>query len=690
MGLMNFRTALFAIFTDLALTTGRWTVFCASFAVAVWSACTFAAALAQSDQPTLLKPKVDVFAEDIAEPSVAKSIDTVDDEFDLAPVQSISNRRTLSQNTSVESINNTPANTPALESSTPSGNEGSLRQDNIASGALIAVAPDSVGILSEHNGGFRDSLWEGLSFDYLQSLIRALPDGGMDSATWNLALRRLMLTQASVPSSVDVKAKSAETPVESILADRVHWLLHAGYVSDALKLATLKPARLYDPALSRDIIVAQMISGQIAEACAEVRLEQAKSDHPILMTALVFCRLISKDTAGAMLTMELMEEIHNQIDPLLIDLVEAAAGVITLDVAVVTDEPLLILIASVLDIAIADRAVEQMSPLSLQALVSTGAGSPLAILRAVEFLAARGVIEPEALAIAYATAEIDQNLPVETQPSSETQQFTGATATLSKVDNGPKFADKSVSNMTTLDRAVLYRRISTSDQPSVIDIVTLWSGIETPGLAAQLMRATTIPILRIVPAADNLASMPDIVRALVISNRIDAAARWDDQARQMSAQRIEGAAPAVRASWAWLMLAGQPKVVNADDIDIWRQTLPTDAVPEKRRQLELTLLTMLADMGHTVPPTAWSKLVSSEVLVSGKMPDYAAWHALTEAARQKRVGEALLLSALLGGQNISKETPHLVVSRQIRVLGLAGLLDDARALAREIAMATGL
>ena len=686
MGLMNFRTAFFAIFKDLARTAGHLTVFCAFFAVSVWSAGTFSAALAQPDGPTLLKPQVDVFAEDNVEPPVAKSIDTVDDEFDLAPVQSISNQNTLSQDTLAESI----SNAPTLKSSVPSGNEESSRQDNIASGALIAVAPDSVGVLSEYNGGFKDSLWEGLSFDYLQSLIRALPDGGMNSATWNLALRRLMLTQASVPAPVDVNAKSTAMPVESILADRVHWLLHAGYVNDALKLATLKPARLYDPALTRDIIIAQMITGQIAEACTEVRLEQVKSDHPILMTALVFCRLISKDIAGAMLTMELMEEVHNQIDPLLIDLVEAAAGVITLDVAVVTDEPLLILIASALDIVVADHAVEQMSPLSLQALVSTDAGSPLAILKAVELLAARGVIEPEALAIAYATADLDLDLPIETQPRSETQNFMDPAAIRSKGDDNPRRVDKSGSNMTSLDRAALYQRISTSDQPSVIDIIALWSGIETQGLPAQLMRAATIPILRIVPAADNLASMPDIVRALVISNRIDAAARWDDQARQMSAQRINGAAPAVRASWAWLMLAGQPKVVNADDIDIWRQTLPADTSPEKRRHLELTLLTILADMGHTVPPTAWSKLVSSEILVSGEMPDYAAWHALTEAARQKRVGEALLLSALLGGQNISKKTPHLVVSRQIRVLGLSGLLDDARALAREIAMATGL
>ncbi|MFN3076406.1 MAG: hypothetical protein ABT940_05925, partial [Alphaproteobacteria bacterium] len=105
---------------------------------------------------------------------------------------------------------------------------------------------------------------------------------------------------------------------------------------------------------------------------------------------------------------------------------------------------------------------------------------------------------------------------------------------------------------------------------------------------------------------------------------------------------------------------------------------------------EARLLSLLAAVGEPVGNADWSRLQGGTGSRASEMPPVATWHALTEAAREGRVGETALLAVSLLADRPPGAVDPVVLHQAIAALRLVGLETEGRALALEAALADGL
>ncbi len=569
------------------------------------------------------------------------------------------------------------------------------RVETINTGELSPpYALGSVGLLSDNNGGFRDDLWHDLTYEDVDLLLGSLPEGGMKSPMWNSILRRMMMTRAFVPAPREVRYASDNAPPTStgmsILAHRVNWLLYAGYIEDALQLSSLSSDKLQNDLLLRDVTLAYLINGQYADACAFIRMAQSKSISQFWMNAEIICQLRNKDYPGALQTVSLLEEFFALDESLRTQLISSMMGVVEITEPIIVKDPLLILMTAFAGHQVDDKVIEELTPLALQTVLRTNASSSLGRIRALERLVSMGVIPVKELIRAYKEEDLSGDMVVLT---SETYaQSTRATVGTTLEESFPTSVEERVRQYQDIfNEEDIYR------PTFVLKLVEFWRGAE-PKLALQLIKGTLIPTLKVLPVQDVMHVMPDIVRALVVMNRVDAAARWDDTARALFAEGVMDVVPPIRKSRLWFLMVAPATKVSAEDIDIWRQTCDDDKDFKCHKQEEVMLM-LLRDLGHEVPKGVWRELVlkntfvrSEENFLKGSQYEIvtSTWYGLTDSTQDKSVGEAIILAALLGQDNDSDKVSNIILSRQIRVLGILGLVEEARGLAKEIAFIKGL
>lgn len=670
-------------------------------------------ATSATNAPTQLLPRIDVFAapNDSAETPANPSSSTPD----LAP-DSLSEPIFPQAETSVIPSQSTTETTPSavmpqgvdgVSSGVLTPNQTKTVNDLLISRqSLSPVSAESVGLLSDYSGGFSEDLWAGLGHADLYTLLTSLPNKGMHSPLWNSILRRMLLSRAIVP--VAGEAPTDDTAIQqdltvpseqmSILALRVQWLLNAGFVDDALKLAQLKSRLTPDADILKDVVLGQLVIGAYEDACADIRAEQARSTDRFWQDALIICQVQSGNLSGASLAIELMSEMFPETNDIQTQLIEAATGVFPLDGPVEATTPLDIVLVRVSGAEMDSGLIDSLSPLALQAVANSKEMPPHVVLHAQERLAMLGAFGAEELAAAYMSVSLDEPKLSEPDTTEDTVAQTQALSLEPVVQPAIESQPVTAVNVepdTTRDpvsesiaRARLFQSVNGGDAPDAYALTNLWA---TPDrrLSGPLMQATTLQTLQVTPDELLLPIMPDMVRALVYGQRIDAAARWDQKARRLFLTNVDAAVPALRESWVWFKLAGEPATVSIEDLTLWRNTR-TDTPAAEQRASEELLLTLLQDVGHTVPQAVWRSLTPSQAEHIGVVPDMVTWNALTNAVEQKNTGEALLLAALLAGDNPANRIPNMVLSRQIRVLAVFGLTQEARTLAAETALYAGL
>ncbi len=102
------------------------------------------------------------------------------------------------------------------------------------------------------------------------------------------------------------------------------------------------------------------------------------------------------------------------------------------------------------------------------------------------------------------------------------------------------------------------------------------------------------------------------------------------------------------------------------------------------------LKTVLDAAERTSGSTAWSAYVGANAPNFGATPDPILWQALSTAARDGRVGEAVLLSLIALGSGGTSTSHPLTISAVIDALRAIGLESEARAIALEAAVAAGV
>jgi len=137
-------------------------------------------------------------------------------------------------------------------------------------------------------------------------------------------------------------------------------------------------------------------------------------------------------------------------------------------------------------------------------------------------------------------------------------------------------------------------------------------------------------------------------------------------------------------------------LLGSESFDLWRQSELNSPGSRKRAVLYYSLLESL---GHPVDPPVWNNLGFTEMTddddantasQADYMPDPVLWHRLSGAARSGYTGEtALLALATLGIGGTSTSHP-VTISHVIQSMALVGMVEEARALAVEAALAGGL
>ena len=103
----------------------------------------------------------------------------------------------------------------------------------------------------------------------------------------------------------------------------------------------------------------------------------------------------------------------------------------------------------------------------------------------------------------------------------------------------------------------------------------------------------------------------------------------------------------------------------------------------------MRLYTLVYGLGYEIPDSYWDELVNS-ARVSTIGPYLAIWESIDRAVQNGSVGEAILLFLIAMGENGPGDTSNILLQKILFSMNKLGLNKEARVIALEAALATGL
>ncbi len=241
-----------------------------------------------------------------------------------------------------------------------------------------------------------------------------------------------------------------------------------------------------------------------------------------------------------------------------------------------------------------------------------------------------------------------------------------------------------------LARAILYQAILSEDVPT--------ARAEAVGIALErareegrfaTMARILLPAMQVLPASREFAWFAaEAGRAYFAANRWEEARRWFDVALAERGADEEARLAAVQL-WPLVALTGEDAEVDPDMLTAWWDSQGGALDPTAHQRGGL-LLTLLAAIGRDVAPEQWDGLLAGPLIEPAAVASPALRHALAVAAREGRIGEAVLLALLGLGAGGPQNSGLVTLGETISALRAAGLERDAQAIAVEAALAGGL
>ena len=120
--------------------------------------------------------------------------------------------------------------------------------------------------------------------------------------------------------------------------------------------------------------------------------------------------------------------------------------------------------------------------------------------------------------------------------------------------------------------------------------------------------------------------------------------------------------------------------------DDWWGTPSQAPMPARARNAAL-LLTLVGALGHEVPAASWERVYAAAGYGAEAAPSPGYLQALVRAARDGRLGEAVLLALVSLGRDGPAAAHPLVLGEVVSALRRVGLEEDARRIALEAVLA---
>lgn len=532
---------------------------------------------------------------------------------------------------------------PAVDT-TPAAPSG----DGIQVQRLRPPDVSSAGTLDEGHGGLGATLWRGSDRGAVEGLVSTMPAPQRSPAARDLS-RRLLLSIAEVPAGQPV--------APSLLGLRAERLFALGDADGAAALARLAPPDLRDAKLARVGSEGALLKGDDISACDAAQRWVREDSDPYWLKVATYCRIVSGDTNGAALSLQLLRE-QGEDDPSF----QALANLMLKQPGVKLDslkQPTPLHIAMLRHLKRpppVDAYADAAAP-SLAALVQLGGGEPdqrLALLEAAEAI---GAALPADLAKAYAAIPFTAD------------ERRAPDAVLAKLHDQPARATALMVQVAAAQGAAgakgeaLRRALAHAAQR---------------GTLLQTARVL-LPQAQAVPADTPYVPFgPAVLRVLLAGGDMNAARTWFPT--------LQGIDPDVAAQvYPLLLLTLDGVTLDPAAWQRWQASL-SDLPPAERTRRIATAVLLVEAMGHTAPPEAWAA-ASTAQFNQGHSGSPMAARALPRAIAAKRRGEAVLLTLQMLGPRASDIG---AVAASVAAWRDLGLLGEARAMALEAAIAYGL
>ena len=522
--------------------------------------------------------------------------------------------------------------------------------------SLKSIDADTVGVLSEAEGGFGGAMWEGTSRALVDTLLTRIPVNSTSPAMRDL-MRRLLLSTAAVP-----KGRSKRG---GLVVMRIGLLAAMGDLRAVNDLLEATPLRRQDEELMRVEADMRFLANDNARACALAAGQFQAGQQPYWHKAFIFCQALAGETEKAALGVGLLSELGEDDGPFF-----AMVEGLTNGENVVID------------------SLPDPSPLHL------------AIARAAKALLPSDVISSNRPAVLY-TIAISPNAPIELRlEAAERAEAAGALPvdTLRQLYTSASFSDEALANPLSkaevetgpLSRALLYRTSLAQTVPiAQAETVARALALGREGGRYPSTVRVFVSVLRLIRPSDELVWFaPEAIRALLAAGRHELAGAWFELLRA-AALFDEGSAAMLTSLMPVASLSGSPEADSwtTDKLGDWWNQAKGDT---RARQRAAILFSLFDALGEPVPATLWAALLTDADRTPVALPHPALWFRLQSASAEGRVGETVLLSLLALGEGGPAAAEPVILRQVIGGLRAVGLEPAARALAVEAAVAAGL
>ncbi len=565
---------------------------------------------------------------------------------------------------------------------------------------LGRVGGEAVGTLGPRQGGLGVALWAGSDRALVERLMPRLPARSQSRAVRDLT-RRLLLTAATPPEGEGD---------QNFVALRAERLLAMGELDGASQLIGNTPPQQRDDALLMVGVQSDLLRYDLNNVCAEV------DSNPSVLSvfwqqATIFCRVLAGDESEATLGLDLLRE-QGLNDPLYFELV---------DHLITETEP--------------GDVTGASTPLNLALLRSARAQIPSSVL---------GDADPGLLRAIATSPNASDDIRL---------QAGLAAHRVGALDNGPvaellaahvEAAENS--QLASIAELILAAARETVPTAKAAALQRGLTAAGEAGIYPVFARLAGTSFEDLSPSADIAWAGPMAVRTLLLSNRADAALAWYRVVR--SEGRFDpDLAAAARELWPLLRLAhagALPPTSTAPEADPGDETAArlgidepqiaeatigpalratTDTTPGRVAVIEQLVtpaaepaatqdlfpynggdldnwlalrtpaapatLALLDAFGDPLDPSVWAAVAGVDPEGTVQPVDSTLWLAVREAAAAGRLGETILLSLVLLGDGDLGQASPLALHGAVGALRTVGLLDEARYLAVEAALAAG-
>ncbi len=519
---------------------------------------------------------------------------------------------------------------------------------------LDLVDSDSIGTLSELEGGFGTEMWAGSSRPFVVQLLSLLPKQ-MSSPTQRDLARRLLLTRAEAPQS--------DAPKVPLIFLRVNALYLMGDYESAMKLMEAASPVKPDEALLK--IRAEILFHRydIKKACALVQGDAQEFKNAYWKQSQAFCLAANGNETQAMLLSDILAEREDVIDPAFFVGMDALSG--TKPEPLESFEVFNALLTSLL------RAGNVPLPKSLPKELLVGNYASLALspnapvvlrVNAGELAALGGALSPSVLSNIYRLQKFSSS--VLKQAVSGTTLDWGAAARAMLIQ-------AAMSETAPGNRAkALSRAIGIARKEDDLPLTA---------------RAMSYPLRGIRPSSNLAWFAPTAARGLASSGDFALSKEWiklnGNVARDDNTESL----------WHLAVLSGQVPAegVTRKSLVEWHeknQKQFSDSFSYKAR----VFYSLLNAVDVNVPNILWRDVITSEKILASYQKPVALRVLLRNAVSSGRTGETIALSLIILGEEGIDHKNFDAAEEVVAALFKIGLKDAARKLALEIAVAAGL